>query len=177
MIDLDFFHRLNNLADQSGLLDVVIIFFASPAIYILGTGVIVLMLYDATRKMQYYRVALTALSLLVARGLVVPIIRFFYDRPRPFVVFSDITTLVAKATSDPSFPSGHATIAFALAGVLYYAKFANSVWWKSAVVIAALIAIARVISGVHYPSDIVVGALIGWASAWFTRKYLLASKK
>lgn len=172
-LDLDIFQLLNGLAKYSGLLDVIVIFFASLAIYILGLGVILATLYGASRKTQYYRAVFLALSLLLARGFVVPAIRFFYDRPRPFMTFPEITTLVAKATSEPSFPSGHAAIAFALAGVMYYMKLQNDSWWKYATIIAALIALARVVAGVHYPSDILVGAAIGWGGAWVAKTYFL----
>ncbi len=52
-LDLDIFQFLNGLAKQSGLLDVVVIFFASPAIYILGAGAMIVALYGVTRKVQY----------------------------------------------------------------------------------------------------------------------------
>jgi undecaprenyl-diphosphatase len=172
--DFDIFQLLNGLAKQSGLFDVVAIFFASPAIYILGIGAMVAMLYGATRKTQYYRLAVAALALIFSRGLVVPVIRFLYDRPRPFEALPDIITLVTKVVGEPSFPSGHATIAFAFAGALYYMKLQDRAWWKYAVVIAVLIAIARVVAGVHYPSDSIAGALIGWGSVWVTKRYLLS---
>lgn len=176
-LDLDIFNLLNGLAKHSGLFDVVIIFFATPAMYLLGIGAVFVMLCGATRKTQYYRAISTALALLVARGLVVPVIRFLYDRPRPFEEFPDIATLATKVVSEPSFPSGHATIVFALAGALYYMDAHNRNWWKLAAVIAVLIAIARVVAGVHYPSDVIAGALIGWGGAWIVRAYLLPQKK
>lgn len=175
-IDFDLFQFFNGLAKQSGLFDVVVIFFASPAVYLLGLGTVIVMLWGATRKTQYYRVVFLALALLIARGFIVPLIRFFYDSPRPFITFPEITTLVAKVASEPSFPSGHATIAFALAGAVYYMKLQNVALWKYAIIIAAFIAIARVIAGVHYPSDILAGAVIGWGSAWVVNKYLLPNK-
>lgn len=175
--DIALFHFLNGLAKHSGLFDLVAIFFATPAIYFVATSALVAMLYGATRKTQYHHVASTALALLLARGFIVPIIRFFYNRPRPFEAFPDIATLATKVAGEPSFPSGHATIAFAIAGALYYMKLHNSAWWKVATVVAIFIAIARVVAGVHYPSDVIAGALVGWGSAWIVATHIIPSVK
>ena len=67
-----------------------------------------------------------------------------------------------EAPSTFSFPSGHATVAFACATVLALAV-PRLRWWLYA--LAALIAFSRVYVGVHYPGDVLVGALLGVAIA------------
>jgi undecaprenyl-diphosphatase len=63
---------------------------------------------------------------------------------------------------DASFPSDHATAAFAIA---------VAIWLRSrtvgavAIVFAALLAVGRVAVGVHYPGDVAAGALLGTAAA------------
>jgi undecaprenyl-diphosphatase len=65
-----------------------------------------------------------------------------------------------------SFPSGHATTAFALAAVI---GFVSPRWYYPGLAIAAVIAVSRVALGVHYTSDVVAGAILGLAGAYFVR--------
>ncbi len=85
------------------------------------------------------------------------------DRPRP----TGTEPLVPMPDS-ASFPSGHASTAFAAAAAL--AVFGRSPWLRAALfATASAIALSRVWLGVHYPSDVVagaiIGALVGWAIA------------
>ncbi|MGN6683243.1 MAG: phosphatase PAP2 family protein [Devosia sp.] len=65
-----------------------------------------------------------------------------------------------------SFPSGHATTAFALATVL---GFLSERWFYPALVLAAVIGVSRVALGVHYPSDVLAGAVVGLLGAYSVR--------
>jgi membrane-associated phospholipid phosphatase len=65
-----------------------------------------------------------------------------------------------------SFPSGHATTAFALALVL---AFLAPRWTYVTLVLAVGIAISRVILGMHYPTDVVAGAVVGIMGAYLVR--------
>jgi undecaprenyl-diphosphatase len=57
-----------------------------------------------------------------------------------------------------SFPSTHATIAFAAA---YVIGKAEKSWRGASFVLAVAVALSRIYLGNHYPSDVVVGALLG----------------
>jgi membrane-associated phospholipid phosphatase len=87
------------------------------------------------------------------------------ERVRPFVDHPHAKLLISHAR-DPGFPSDHATGAFAIATALWlHDRTIGAV----ALVLAAIVAFARVYVGVHYPSDVVAGALIGFAVALIFR--------
>jgi undecaprenyl-diphosphatase len=66
-------------------------------------------------------------------------------------------TLV-PAPHDPSFPSGHTTVAFACATVLsYFAPKLAPVLF----LLALAIGFSRIYVGVHYPLDVLGGAALG----------------
>lgn len=96
-----------------------------------------------------------AISQWLASGVIKPLV----DRPRPYM--DDVVaarTAQASPPRGPSFPSGHATSAFAAAFALpRLAPGAAPLWW----VLATAVAYSRVYLGVHYPSDILAGALLG----------------
>lgn len=82
-------------------------------------------------------------------------------RERPFVTSPDI--LLGTAPLDRySFPSGHTlhAVLFSVLAITWFPALAPVL-----VPFAMLIALSRVILGLHYPSDVVVGAIIGWSLA------------
>ncbi len=76
---------------------------------------------------------------------------------------------LASCPSTTSFPSGHATGAaafWAAVAVLLLPVLGPRAWALLAVPL--LVALTRVLLGVHYPSDVVGGLLVGgcWAAGW-----------
>ena len=70
--------------------------------------------------------------------------------------------------SNSSFPSGHATGAFALATAFSHSYPKITI---PAYLGAAAIGLSRVYLGRHYPADVLAGALIGYATARFVIRY------
>jgi undecaprenyl-diphosphatase len=80
------------------------------------------------------------------------------ERLRPYAAHPGHAHLLISRSHDPSFPSDHATGAFALAfGIWLYDRTLGTVL----LMLAAVLAFARVYMGTHYPGDVIAGALIG----------------
>lgn len=113
---------------------------------------------------SYYKemLAVSLVSAFVSRFIFVAIIRFFYYHPRPFLALNNANLLIAK-DMESSFPSGHASLYFALAtGVYLYNKKLGYIYLAS----AGLMGFARVFVGIHWPLDILAGAGLGIGTAF-----------
>ena len=85
---------------------------------------------------------------------------WFHDRP--FVDHPGKTLLLVRHGSDNSFPSDHASLAFAIAfAVLVFHRRLGALL----VLVAAGIAIDRIFVGVHYPIDVLASVFVGLGSA------------
>jgi undecaprenyl-diphosphatase len=82
-------------------------------------------------------------------------------RPRPYQLHSSIRHFIAPLDRF-SFPSGHTlhAVAFSLVAAGYYPGLSAPL-----AVFSTLVAISRIVLGLHYPSDVVAGAAIGAAIA------------
>ncbi len=68
-------------------------------------------------------------------------------------------------SDDLSFPSGHTTVAFTNAALLYYEYKDSNVWYASSgFLFATATGILRIANNRHYTSDVLAGAGIGLAS-------------
>ena len=86
------------------------------------------------------------------------------DIDRPPGVLGDAVHVIGPAHKYHTFPSGHATAAFAIAG-LYALGTGSRAVAATAVAIATLVALSRVVVGVHWPLDVLAGAFGGWLAA------------
>ena len=89
----------------------------------------------------------------------VTVMRKAINAPRPYEVF-DAAPVIPKDTRGNSFPSRHAFSIFVIAMTFCACC---PLTWVGPVILAAgvLLAVIRVVSGVHFPRDVVVGALLG----------------
>lgn len=170
-LDTRLFFVLNNLVGQSQLLDWIIVFLASYLPYLLVAAFLLLLYYSShSKRDKLYMFWVTTASAFIARFGVTELIRFFYQRPRPFMVYPQIHALFVD--NEWSFPSGHATFFFAMAAAIY---LYNKKWGIGFFIATLAVTISRIIAGVHYPSDIlggmVIGVLVAYATFYVAEKW------
>ena len=160
-MDFLIFQKINNLAGRNICLDSLGIFFAEYLGYFL-IGILILFLLKDYKK--YWLMAVKALAAgVLSRFIFTEIIRFFWQRTRPFI--ENQVNLLLSHEITASFPSGHAAFYFAIATLTY---FYNKKLGILFLISSFLIAISRVFVGVHWPSDVLAGAIIGIFSGWLT---------
>jgi undecaprenyl-diphosphatase len=102
-----------------------------------------------------------AVTALIGAGgalLANQIVMHLWTRPRPFVAHPGTVHVLLSHSTDPGFPSDHASPAFAIGVILFirHRRLGSGV-----LLFAALMSYARVYVGDHYPGDVLAGALIG----------------
>lgn len=160
--DLKLFYFFNNFAGKAQVFDWLTVFLASYLQYFLVLSFLVLLYFSIySRREKFYIFWITTTSIVVARLGITEIIRFFYHRPRPFLVLQ-VNKLLSSgwfySDTEWSFPSGHSAFFFAMATAIYCY---NKKWGIGFFIAAILMNASRIIVGVHYPSDIFGGAVIG----------------
>ena len=100
---------------------------------------------------------ISALAVVILSDLTALGLRRAVGRPRPWRRYAEPPPL-GHVPKDPSFPSGHTSIAFACATVLSYYR---PRWAPAFFLLAAAIGFSRVYVGVHYPLDVLGGAILG----------------
>lgn len=148
------------------ILDWLMIFLAEYSGYFLIFGALYLIFFRPGEwKVRCQQFLYAVLSLVLSRGIFAEIIRFFYNRPRPFLVLDIQPLFNHEATA--ALPSGHAAFFFALALSVFY--FVDRPWGWRFIGAALLISLARVASGVHWPLDILAGVAVAFISVWLVR--------
>ena len=109
-------------------------------------------------------------------NLITEVLKYCIGRGRPFVGGEANVFHFSHFAGNPayySFPSGHATTAFALALAV------SAVWPQARVamaVYALIIAASRLVLLAHHPSDVVAGAMVGIVGAMFVRYWFAARR-
>ncbi len=154
-MDLQLFHFINGLSGHFTWLDA---FMKAMALYSpVLLALVLVILYLSYREKSQQAALLAGISALVALG-VGQVIGVLVHRARPYAYALHV--LVAP-TADKSFPSDHATLAFAIAMLLWYYHRKLSIGLFA---LAVLIGFSRIYVGVHYPTDVIGGAILGSAS-------------
>jgi len=161
-MDIYLFNLINQFALKWFWLDVWAIFLAEYFGYVLLLSLLIFLPY---RFRKYFSMIIKAIiSAVLARFVIVELLRWIWQRPRPFVQ-NNVNLLLTHNAS--AFPSGHAAFFFAISTIVYlYNKKAGIFFFISSL----LICLARVFTGIHWPLDILAGAVVGVFSGWLVHK-------
>ncbi|MBI2718240.1 MAG: phosphatase PAP2 family protein [Rhizobiales bacterium] len=150
---------INGFAGRSAGLDWAMVVLARYSVYLLVFAVAIRWFWNSNRARDRH-VAISC-GAAAAAGLVInQVILLAFDRVRPYDL--GITHLLIGPSADPSFPSDHATLAFAVAAMLLVKRDRFALAFTA---LAALLAVSRVYVGIHYLGDVVGGLAVGTVAA------------
>jgi len=162
-MDFALYKDVNGFAHGHDFFEDVLRFFAKDAPYLFFALLAVLWLARgkyATRSGRH-GVAAAGFSALLALGAA-QVLSHLVERARPYVAHPHDAYLFVARSTDSSFPSDHATGAFAIATAIWLRN--RRVGWL-ALAMATVVSVARVAVGAHYPGDVLAGAALGALAA------------
>jgi membrane-associated phospholipid phosphatase len=164
--NLTLFLKINSLSKYTGNMFWAVLTFFSDGL----VSFIILLPWIRRKPRLIWAVLLAAIMFTVIGQSIKRIV----DVPRPPQVLpSDAFHLIGPDWGQHAFPSGHAAMIFMLVGAFVFTISKTWLRWLL-VVFASLVALSRVVVGVHWPLDILAGAAIGWGGVWiglFLSKY------
>ncbi|KEO81906.1 undecaprenyl-diphosphatase [Tumebacillus flagellatus] len=162
-MNYEVFQWINNLTTVfPSWLSNFLVFLAENVQYLYIALLVVLwFLGSGAARKENRRTALYTFLTSMLGFLISYIIAKVYTHPRPFMVH-DVHQLIPHAPEN-SFPSDHATLAFAFAWMMLFRK---RVWGAWLMLLAVVVGFGRVFGGVHYPMDIVGGFVVALFAAW-----------
>jgi undecaprenyl-diphosphatase len=159
-------HWINQVMHAHPLLASVVVELSAWGVPVFGVLAVGLWLLSPPGDTAW-KCACTAGLSAAAVGLAAnQVISHLRDRARPYEAHASIVPLLPRS-SDPSFPSDHATTALSIAfGVFFVSRRAG--WFFLA--FAAVVSASRVLAGMHYPTDVAGSLVVSVAAGYFTAR-------
>ena len=158
-------HAINGLAGTNVAVDLLMIWTSQIGVPLLVLAVAAQWWRREDR--DHHRHVLVAAGLSFLFGLAVnQLILLFVHRVRPYD--AGVSHLLIAPSSDPSFPSDHATATIAIAAAFLLHGIRRRGFWFLAA--ALIVMTSRVYVGTHYVSDVLGGALTGIVAAVLVRR-------
>lgn len=148
---------------QNPVFDLFFFTFTALMTVYIGVPVILILAFWSEKNRRLFYDLLVAVAIDAAAVMA---LKAVIARPRPY------SSMLFDAEFY-SFPSGHASRAFAVFGILNkHIKNLTCFFYG----LASLVALSRLYFGVHYPTDVFVGALMGWLISKTVVKFGLGDK-
>jgi membrane-associated phospholipid phosphatase len=144
---------------------------AYPASIVYPIGLWTVAKRDHNKKQEYNAYEIAG-SVIIAAGAT-EAMKIIFDRQRPYQKYDDVYPY--RYENGKSFPSGHASLAFATATSV---SLISKKWYVivPAYAYAFSVSYSRLYLGEHYPTDIIGSAITGAGSAfishWISKKIL-----
>jgi undecaprenyl-diphosphatase len=165
-VEYSFEQWVNQSVHAHPLVASVVVEFSSWGVALFGVLAVGLWLLSPPGDTRWKRACAAGLSAAAIGLLVNQAISHLWDRARPYEAHAGIVPLLPRS-ADPSFPSDHATAAFAIAfGVFFVSRRAG--WFFLA--FAALVSASRVLAGMHYPTDVLASLVVAVAAGAATAR-------
>jgi undecaprenyl-diphosphatase len=162
-LDWTVFHALNGALRGNDSGQDAAVAFNAAAIFVLVTAAGLLWFVARPGGSLKPKIAAASAAAAAAIALLgnVVLAQLWYHA-RPFVSHPHQTVLLVQHAADNSFPSDHASVAFAIAFAVMavYRRLGLAL-----LVVAGAIAIDRIFVGVHYPVDVATSLLVGLTAA------------
>lgn len=163
-LDVKVTQAINGLAGANALVDFVMIWFSEVGVPVVVLAVAAQWWRAVDRQRVRHVLIAAGFSFLLGLSLNQLILLFFH-RLRPNDV--GVAQLLIARSTDPSFPSDHATATIAVAAAfLFHGMRREGLLFLGA---ALLMMMSRVWIGTHYASDVLGGALTGIIAAALIR--------
>lgn len=155
-IDIIITQAINNLSNRNIFFDKLFIYYTEFGLCIMVFSIILFWWLRSDRDNARHK-AIKCWTATVMALMTNQVIILFIDRVRPYN--DNITNLIIKNNPDPSFPSDHTTVAFAIAFILILKKDKYSKIYLS---LAILMGFTRIYVGTHYITDVIAWAFIAF---------------
>jgi membrane-associated phospholipid phosphatase len=141
--------------------------YLAPLFTGMGNGLFVVALCLLILLFSYRKFLLLASSFILT-SLLVQIVKFIVNAPRPKLYFKDTISKIhfvkgVDMLITHSFPSGHTVTAFSGAVVLTYLS-KNNRWGIFFLILAMLIGYSRMYLSEHFFEDVVAGSVLGFTA-------------
>ena len=157
-LDYRVYHAINVFVAHHAWIGTTLNQVENLAVPLIAIATFALWLLDRPGAKRKWKLAsATALASAAAALLANQLIAQIWHRGRPFATHPS-SHVWGSRSHDPSFPSDHASAAFAIAfAVLLFNRLAGALFLIAAVVVG----FGRIVIGAHYPADVFAGALVG----------------
>jgi len=143
---------------------ILVTFLASFLIWVMFAGLVFMWFIDGRVKREQALHAILASLIAWAVSLM---IKNLLPMSRPFTFNDTFPLTITLPSANSSFPSTHASVAFALATSIWVH---NKKLGSRFMIMAVLVGFGRIASNVHFVLDVIVGILLGVITGFLVKK-------